>query len=116
MNVLLDSCISGTLRAPLEKAGHHVEWIGDWPSDPGDDQILTYAHDARLILVTLDKDFGALAIRDGKPHAGIIRLVNLSLRDQISACQQVLQRYGSELANGALITVEQNRLRIRRPE
>jgi hypothetical protein len=39
MNVLLDSCISGTLRAPLEKAGHHVEWIGDWPSDPGDGQI-----------------------------------------------------------------------------
>ena len=36
--------------------------FGDWPTDPGDDDILTYAYQEDRILVTLDKDFGELAI------------------------------------------------------
>ncbi|MCS7003085.1 MAG: DUF5615 family PIN-like protein [Gammaproteobacteria bacterium] len=32
------------------------------------------ALDERRVLVTLDKDFGALAVVFGKPHCGIVRL------------------------------------------
>lgn len=115
MKLLLDSCISGSLRTPLEAAGHDVQWTGDWPIDPGDDQILDFAYREGRALVTLDKDFGTLAVLHSRPHAGIIRLVNLSLHEQQTVCRHVLQEYGVDLEAGAIITVEQNRLRIRLP-
>jgi hypothetical protein len=43
-------------------AGHDVIWAGDWSDDPGDEAILARASEERRVLVTLDKDFGELAI------------------------------------------------------
>ena len=116
MKVLLDSCISAILRPTLQAANHNVLWVGDWPQDPGDAEILAFAYRERRTVITLDKDFGALAVRDKQPHAGIIRLVNLSLRDQPAVCAQVLEKHGETLLSGAIITVDQRRLRIRLPE
>ena len=116
MKILLDSCISGTLRLPLQAAGHDVLWTGTWAEDPGDEQILAFAYKERRVLITLDKDFGTLAILHDRPHAGIVRLVNLSLREQATICQHILQKYADDLQVGAIITVDQNRVRIRRPD
>ena len=65
--------------------------------------------------ITLDKDFGELAIRRSLPHCGIVRLVNISARQQGAVCRQVLAQYGDELTRGAIITVEAGRVRIRPP-
>ncbi len=65
------------------------------------------------MLVTLDKDFGQLAIVFGHPHSGIVRLVGLSAREQGPVCVQILEHYGSELAAGAIVTVEHGRVRVR---
>lgn len=116
MKILLDSCVPGNLKTPLSAAGHDVAWTGDWPSDPGDEEILAFAYREGCILVTLDKDFGTLAILHGHPHTGIVRLVNLSLRDQAAVCLHVLQNYASDLAEGAIATAEINRVRIRQPD
>ena len=113
MKLLLDSCIWGGSKAPLEAAGHDVVWAGDWSPDPGDDEILKEAHDGGRILVTLDKDFGELAIVKGHPHGGILRLVGHSARNQAIVCLRVLELHGQELAAGAIITAEPGRLRIR---
>lgn len=116
MRVLLDSCVSSILRPPLQAAGHDVVWTGDWSQDPGDKEILAFAYQAQRIIITLDKDFGALAIRDKQPHAGIIRLVNFSLRDQSTICEQILHHHGEILLTGAIVTADQKRLRIRLPD
>ena len=58
---------SGELRA----AGHDVVWSGDWEDDPGDEAILAKAHAQRRVLVTLDKDFGELAIVRRQPTAAL---------------------------------------------
>ena len=68
MKALLDTCVWGGARAVLEAAGHDVVWAGDWPVDPGDDEILARAHREGRVLVTLDKDFGELAIVHQRPH------------------------------------------------
>lgn len=68
MKVLLDTCVWGGVRAQVEAAGHDVVWAGDWAEDPGDDRILARAYDEHRILVTLDKDFGELAIVMGAPQ------------------------------------------------
>ena len=113
MKVLLDACVWGGAVGALRDAGHDVEWAGEWPSDPGDEEVLRRAADSNRVLVTLDKDFGELAVVRGVPHAGIIRLVGFGAREQGPACAAALARYGEELSAGALVTVERHRVRIR---
>lgn len=116
MRVLLDACVWGGAMAEIEAAGHDVAWVGHWSTDPGDAEILTHAHHEGRILVTLDKDFGELAIVYGIPHHGIVRLVGFPARRQGIACVQVLARYGQELLKGAVITAEPGRTRFRPPQ
>lgn len=113
MKLLLDACVWGGTRAGLEAAGHDVVWIGEWDEDPGDEEILAHAYREGRILVTLDKDFGELAIVHRHPHAGILRLVNFAARQQGTVCLHVLSLHGDELLSGAIVTAEPGRLRIR---
>jgi predicted nuclease of predicted toxin-antitoxin system len=68
------------------------------------------------VLVTLDKDFGKLAVVYNQPHSGILRLVNLSARQQGPICLHILESYGDELQAGAIITADSQRVRIRPPD
>jgi predicted nuclease of predicted toxin-antitoxin system len=113
LRVLLDSCVWGGTRDELLALGHDVVWAGDWPVDPGDAEILTRAHAEGRVLVTLDKDFGELAVVRGVPHSGIVRVVGHGARQQGRVIAQVLASHGSELSAGALVTVEPGRLRVR---
>lgn len=113
MKLLLDSCLSGGVVAPLKAAGHDVVWAGDWPADPDDDEILARASHEGRIVITLDKDFGEMAVVRDQAHAGIVRLVILSVSQQAAACVMALTRYGTELQSGAIVTVEPGRIRIR---
>jgi predicted nuclease of predicted toxin-antitoxin system len=113
LKILLDSCVWGGVKSELGQSGHDVVWCGDWPSDPGDQEVLAAAHRESRVLVTLDKDFGELAVVRRIPHSGIIRLASISARRQAAVCSDVLSRYGSELERGAMITVEPGRIRIR---
>lgn len=67
------------------------------------------------MLVTLDKDFGELAIVKNTPHAGIIRLAALRAGDQGPAVVRALTLYGPALAYGGIVTVEPGRIRVRDP-
>jgi len=100
-------------RDALVEGGHDVICAGEWSEDPGDSEILKRAHSEQRVLITLDKDFGELAIVQRFLHCGIVRLVGLSSREQGPACVSVLERYRVELAAGAIITVERGRVRVR---
>jgi predicted nuclease of predicted toxin-antitoxin system len=113
VKVLLDTCVWGGVKQVLAYAGHDVIWTGDWEKDPGDDEILAIANRESRVLITLDKDFGEMAIVFGQPHSGIVRLVNMSTQQQGEVCVEVLTRYESNLLNGALITAERDRVRVR---
>jgi predicted nuclease of predicted toxin-antitoxin system len=113
MKVLLDTCVWGGSLRELATQGYDVLWAGDWPSDPGDEEILARAHRESRTLVTLDKDFGDLAIIRGMPHCGIVRLVDIPARQQTPHAVAALQRYGAEFQAGAIVTVTTRRVRIR---
>ncbi|MDP9001529.1 MAG: hypothetical protein M3O46_15615 [Myxococcota bacterium] len=66
--------------------------------------------------MTLDNDFGELAIVRGAQHSGIVRIVDFAARDQAGACLQVLALHGADLTGGALITMEPGRIRVRPPD
>jgi predicted nuclease of predicted toxin-antitoxin system len=116
MKLLLDTCVWGGALGELQTAGHDVVWAGQWDQDPGDEEILARALAEGRILVTLDKDFGELAIVRGLPHGGILRLAYFSARQQAKACLHVLGLHGAELEAGALVTAEPGVLRVRPPD
>jgi len=116
MKLLLDSCLWGGARRELAASGHDVLVAADWEEDPGDEEILNQAHRENRILITLDKDFGELSIVQGRPHSGIVRLVDVAAQRQAAVCLHVIQNYGEELKRGAIVTAEPGRLRIRPPE
>ena len=113
MKVLLDTCVWGGVVDALKAAGHDVIWAGDWTTDPGDEEIMALAYQEGRILITLDKDFGELAVVREHAHAGIVRLVVMSASQQGPTCLMVLTRYGTELQSGAIVTVEPGRIRVR---
>ena len=116
MKILLDSCVWGGASTDLHTAGHDVRWVGAWDEDPGDQEILQRACTESRILVTLDRDFGELAIVQGIPHSGIIRLVGISARQQGAVLTAVLERYGATLVAGSIVTIERGRVRLRPPD
>jgi predicted nuclease of predicted toxin-antitoxin system len=113
VKLLLDSCISGQAAEVVRQAGHDVSWAGDWPRDPGDEEILRRAAAELRILATIDKDFGELAIVQGRVHVGLIRLVGFRASGQGPALVRLLTTYETELAGGAIVTAEPWRVRVR---
>lgn len=93
-----------------------MEWVGDWSADPGDDQILAQAAQNGQVLVTLDKDFGELAIALGAAHAGIVRLVDFRYLEQAPVCVRVITEHQADLLQRAIVTVERSRTRVRSPD
>ena len=113
MKVLLDACVWSGATKDAAEAGHDAVWAGAWPQDPGDEEILRRAHAEGRVLVTLDKDFGEIAIVRGVAHSGIVRLVEVRARDQGRMLNDILTRYGADLLAGAIVTVEPGRVRVR---
>jgi predicted nuclease of predicted toxin-antitoxin system len=116
MRLLLDGCVWGKAADRLRAAGHDVEWVGDWAEDPGDDVVLAAAHASKRICVTIDKDFGELAVLRRLPHHGILRIVGFSARRHADVCLVALETHGNDLVAGALVTAEPGRMRIRSAE
>ncbi len=100
-------------REVLVGAGHEVDCVGDWPADPGDEEVLAHAVRESAVVLTLDKDFGELTIVRGIPHTGIVRIVGFRAQEQGAICVSALAQYGAELEAGALVTVERTRVRVR---
>jgi predicted nuclease of predicted toxin-antitoxin system len=113
MKLLLDACVWPGAAAELENHGHEVLRVCDFPGNPPDEEILALALRDDRIVVTLDKDFGELAVAFGRAHAGIIRIVNFPISRHAAVCIRALEQHGEELARGAIVTAEPGRLRLR---
>jgi predicted nuclease of predicted toxin-antitoxin system len=113
VKLLTDACIWGPTNAALRAAGHDVDWVGDWPADPGDLEILKRAHAEGRVLVTVDNDFGELAVRQGAAHSGIIRLAMTPVVLEAEVCLAVVAAFEQELTDGAIVTATPRRMRLR---
>jgi len=114
MKYLADACVSIHVFEALRARGHDVGWIGD-DKDPGDDEVLARASAEGRILITLDKDFGQLAILQGAPHNGIVRIVDIRVLEQAHRLLKAFADYEADLRAGAIVTIEPSRTRIRPP-
>jgi predicted nuclease of predicted toxin-antitoxin system len=103
--------MSPVVVAELRELGLDTEWTG--ANDPGDPAVLARAYAENRVLITLDKDFGELAVLHGHAHFGIVRLVDIPPTDHTHTCMETIERYGGALEVGAIVTVEKDRTRVR---
>lgn len=116
MKFLVDRCAGRRLAEWLRRQGHDVREAREGPPDPGDAALLQSATEQGRILLTTDTDFAALVYLTGVPHAGIIRLPDVTARERIALMEQVLARHGESDLAGAIVTVRGSRIRFsRRP-
>lgn len=87
-----------------------------WSQDPGDKEILSRAFQASQVVITIDKDFGELAVVHRLPHRGIVRLVGFGAERHGAIAVEVLAKYAAELTAGAIVTAEPGRVRVRPAE
>ncbi len=65
------------------------------------------------MLVTEDKDFGALVFVRRLPHPCIIRFVAMRVEEKVAAMSELLECHADAIRDGALIVVTRGRVRIR---
>jgi predicted nuclease of predicted toxin-antitoxin system len=82
--------------------------------DPGDRALLRWAAREGRVLVTIDCDFGLLVFHGDEVHTGIVRLPDVPARRRIALMAEVITRYRTELAEGAILTVGADRVRVSR--
>jgi predicted nuclease of predicted toxin-antitoxin system len=99
----------------LSDLGHDVVSAVNIDPHADDAVLLDLAVADERVLVTADKDFGELVFVWQLPHHGIVRFVEMSVRDQVAATRELLQSHQDDLAANSIIVVTPGRVRVRRP-
>ncbi len=81
-----------------------------------DRQILEYARDEQRIVITLDSDFHAILAVDNLDSPSVVRIRQEGLRgpELAKLIEKIGARIGPELKNGAMATITENAMRIRK--
>jgi predicted nuclease of predicted toxin-antitoxin system len=118
MRFLRDMNLSPSLAARLREQGHdalHVIDIGQ--GSLPDQDVFTRASADRRIVITFDLDFGEIAGAIDETRSGLL-LLRLRRAGQSyvwNRLQVAIAQAGEALAAGAIVLVEDTRIRVRRP-
>ncbi len=115
MRFLVDRCAGRRLAEWLRYNGHDALDAQTIGPDPGDQALLELAESENRILITIDKDFGELIYRHGVAHAGLIRLPDVRIAQRIGIVAEIIDRYHSELAGRAVVTIQGRHVRVSHP-
>jgi predicted nuclease of predicted toxin-antitoxin system len=114
VRLLVDECCDPRLVAGLRQASHDVRYVLE--TDPGasDEQVVALSIEQDRVLITEDKDFGEIAIRDGKRLPGIIliRIAPENRRRKPALVLALLTRHGDRLP-GNYAVVDETSVRLR---
>jgi predicted nuclease of predicted toxin-antitoxin system len=111
---LLDESANYQIAPHLRHLGHDVTAVGqDYPASLKDVDILAIARREQRIVITNDRDFGELVVREAAPHAGVIllRLGAVTTDELIARLDEVFAQHGHFM--GELLIVSRKRVRIR---
>lgn len=115
MRIVADESIDRQIVERLRLGGHDVLYIAEL--DPGidDETVLNRSRQLDAVLLTADKDFGELVLRQRIPHSGVllIRLAGLTpdLKAELTAA--IFDQHAEELSGGIAV-LSKAALRIRK--
>ena len=114
MRFLLDVCAaSRRLHRALTDLGHDVLSAVEIDPRATDEALLALAFQHQRVLITEDKDFGELVFLRRAPHPCIVRFVEMTVAEKVSAMRDLIERHSEEMSAGAVIVVTPTRVRVR---
>ena len=116
MKLLIDMNLSPGWVNPLEEAGiEALHWSTIGPAKASDSEIMAYARANSCVVLTHDLDFSAIlaATHGEKPSVVQIRADDVSLKAIGKQVIDALLQMASVLEEGALVTIDPNRTRLR---
>jgi len=117
VRLLLDQGLPRTTALHLRHSGLEAEHAGDIGFAASDDRdILARARNRGQIVVTLDADFHTQLALSGAAGPSVIRIRIEGLKAEPLAdlLVRVLERCGNDLKSGAMVTVTEYSVRVRR--
>lgn len=115
MRWLVDECVSARLVGKLRELGHDVAYVVEVAPGADDRDVADWARRDGRLLLTDDKDFGDLVIRQKLAVPGLV-LMRIGSDDYRQAWQRLdaaILNFGSELF-GRYSVIEAARFRSRR--
>ena len=115
MRVLLDMNIPLRYETLLLERGISIlRWSDIGTPDATDDEIIAYASDNELVILTFDLDFSIIlsATHKLKPSIVQIRASILQAKNAIDLIADALIRYEDELNIGAVLSINLNKARL----
>jgi predicted nuclease of predicted toxin-antitoxin system len=114
VRLFADECVAGSIIEQLRSEGFDIVKAADICPTADDYQVLAEAYREGRVLITADKDFGELVVRQGHQAHGV---VNLALGDLASATRARitsarLRELGDRVV-GSIVTIEPGRVRLR---
>jgi predicted nuclease of predicted toxin-antitoxin system len=115
---LIDNNLSPVLAESLRAAGHDAIHIRDLHMQgAADPVVLERARSDGRVLISADTDFGGLLARSGAKDPSVLlirRLVGRRAVDQSAIIQANLEPIAEDLADGAIVVIGEDWIRIRR--
>jgi predicted nuclease of predicted toxin-antitoxin system len=97
----------------LRAAGHEVQWMADEGASAEDSSVLELATQRGLTLLTMDKDFGELAVQRGLPAPCGVVLVRVAPEPGLVTRVSVAALAAPADFAGQFVVVMEDRIRIR---
>ena len=116
MRLLADVHISPRTVEFLSALGHDVVRVGETlPAQASDETIVSYADEDDRFILTQDLDFSAIIALTGRSSPSLISLRLSSSRIEYvnTILQKVLTDVEDHLVRGAIVTIEDQRVRVR---
>lgn len=116
MNILIDMNLSPSWVPALERHGFSaIHWSSVGDGQATDSLILKWAREQGCVVFTNDLDFGSIlaATQAAEPSVIQVRAQDLSPEHLLDLVVHALRQHETILEQGALITVDEARLRSR---
>ena len=117
MKLLLDQGLPRTAAERLRARGFEAIHAGDIAmASASDSDLLGFARESGLTIVTLDADFHALLVRSGAVTPSVVRLrVERATAEVVTdLIAMVIERCRDDLEAGAMVSTNGTRIRVRR--
>lgn len=114
MNLVADESVDGPVIARLRRDGHLVESISERSPGVDDQAVLDLSVSLRAVLLTADRDFGEMVIRQGLVSSGVVllRLAGLHAAQKADVVSAAFAAHGDALVDSfAVITPGAVRIR-----
>ncbi len=114
--ILADENIVSAVVSRLRDDGWDVVWIAEVAPSIADPNVLARAVSDGRVLLTDDKDFGEMVVREGRAHRGVVllRLAGMPVIERAELVSRMFASASAELVDAFTVVERDGRVRVRR--